>query len=212
MKNGGLLMGEVAKQVGVNRETIRYYERVGLLPPPRRTRSGYRLYSPEMVDRVRFIKTAQSLGLSLREIRELIALSHTGRSPCGRVRTLLREKLQAVERKIAELQAFRRELAAQIAALDRLPDQADSSPQVCSLIMTIARHRGPKPKKGGMTDAIDTTDRAAASSERSGRNRNALRVQGHGESDELSRSDRLSAHGKDHLSRRLPAAKLRKRS
>ncbi len=209
MKNGGLLMGEVAKQVGVHRETIRYYERVGLLPPPRRTRSGYRLYSPEVVDRVRFIRAAQSLGLSLREIRELIGLSCAGRSPCGRVRKLLREKLQALDRRIAELRAFRRELAAQIAHLDRLPDQADSSPQVCSLITTIARHHGPlQRKRGGMTDALDTMDRAAASSERSGRNQDTLRVQSRGEPDELSRSDRLSAHGKDHLSRRLPAEEI----
>jgi len=203
-----LFIGELAKAVGVRPQTIRYYEREGLLRQTARTRVGYRLYDEDAVARVRFIKAAQSLGLSLREIRELIALG-AERSPCGRVRKLLREKLQALDRRIAELRAFRRELAAQIAALDQLPDQADSSPYVCSLIMTIARHHGPpQRKKGGMTDAMDTTDRVAASFERSGRDRGALRVQGSGESDELSRSDRLSAHGKDHLSRRLPAEEI----
>jgi MerR family mercuric resistance operon transcriptional regulator len=134
MKETGLLMGAVAAQAGVHRETIRYYERVGLLPKPLRTRSGYRVYPPEAVARVRFIKRAQSLGFSLDEIREIINLSRAGRSPCSRVRRLLQQKLEDVDRRIAELSEFRQELADFLKELEPVPDQADSSAQVCALI------------------------------------------------------------------------------
>jgi MerR family mercuric resistance operon transcriptional regulator len=75
MSGTGLLIGDMAKQAGVNRETLRYYERVGLLSKPLRTRSGYRVYAPEAVVRVLFIKRAQALGFSLDEIRQIINLS-----------------------------------------------------------------------------------------------------------------------------------------
>lgn len=142
-------IGELARAVGVKPQTVRYYEREGLLGRAARTRSGYRLYDEAALLRLRFIRAAQTLGLSLAEIRELVMLSREGRSPCARVRALLREKLRALDRKIAELRAFRRELAALLAQLDAMPDQADSSPYVCSLIMTLARHRRPDHGKEG---------------------------------------------------------------
>ncbi len=134
-------IGELARAVGVNPQTVRYYERAGLLPRAARTPSGYRLYDEEAVARLRFIKAAQSLGLSLREIREIIALSRAGRSPCARVRALLHQKVRELDHKIAQLRAFRRELAARLTQLEHMPDDADSSPYVCSLIMAVARHR-----------------------------------------------------------------------
>ncbi|GBC76547.1 HTH-type transcriptional regulator ZntR [bacterium HR08] len=142
-------IGELARAVGVKPQTVRYYEREGLLGRAARTRSGYRLYDEEALLRLRFIRAAQALGLSLAEIRELVVLSREGRSPCARVRTLLREKLRALDQKIAELRAFRRELAARLAQLDAMPDQADSSPYVCSLIMTLARRHRPDHGKEG---------------------------------------------------------------
>jgi len=132
-------IGELARAVGVTPQTIRYYEREGLLERPPRTPSGYRLYGDDALGRLRFIRAAQGLGFSLGEIRELIALSRAGRSPCARVRELFRKKLQLLDQRITELRAFRRELAAAVRALEALPDQADSSEAVCPLIMTLAR-------------------------------------------------------------------------
>jgi len=143
------LIGELARAAGVTPQAIRYYERMGLLERPSRLPSGYRLYGADALGRLRFIRAAQSLGFSLREIQELIALSRAGRSPCARVRAVLREKLQVLDRRIAELRAFRRELAAAVRALEALPDQADSSPTVCSLIMTLARPRPSNHRREG---------------------------------------------------------------
>ncbi len=143
------LIGELARAAGVTPQTIRYYERMGLLERPSRTSSGYRLYGDDALGRLRFVRAAQSLGFSLREIRELIALSRAGRSPCARVRAVLREKFQGLNRRIAELRAFRRELAAAVRALETLPDQADSSSTVCSLILTLARPRSPNHREEG---------------------------------------------------------------
>lgn len=146
MNETGLLMGEVAKQAGVHRETIRYYERIGLLQKPQRRPSGYRVYSPEAVARVRFIKRAQDLGFSLDEIREIINLSRVGRSPCARVRRSLQQKLGDVDRRIAELSGFRQELADFLEQLKSVPDQADSSTQVCALIERSSIKIKMKPK------------------------------------------------------------------
>ncbi|RMG52273.1 MAG: heavy metal-responsive transcriptional regulator [Acidobacteria bacterium] len=149
MKDAGLLRGDVARRAGVHRETIRYYERIGLLPRPARTRSGYRLYPPEAVAHVQFIKRAQGLGFSLDEIREIIRLSRAGRSPCSRVRQLLGEKLKELDRRIAELTEFRQELAAFLEELESVPDQADSSAQVCTLIELSSIKIATKPKSSG---------------------------------------------------------------
>ena len=144
MKETGLLMGTVAAEAGVNRETIRYYERVNLLPKTLRTRSGYRVYPPDVVARVHFIKRAQALGFSLDEIR--INLSRVGRSPCSGVRRLLQQKLEDVDRRIAELSEFRQELADFLEELESVPDQADSSAQVCALIELSSIKVKMKPK------------------------------------------------------------------
>jgi len=146
MNETGLLIGEVAKQAGVHRETIRYYERVGLLQKPLRRRSGYRVYSPDAVARVHFIKRAQNLGFSLDEVREIINFSKAGRSPCSRVRRTLRQKLEDVNRRIAELSEFRQELADFLEELESVPDQADSSAHVCALIERSSIKVKMKPK------------------------------------------------------------------
>ena len=75
-------IGELANVVGLSPDTIRYYERVDLLPPPARTPSGYRIYSTQAVDRLRFIQGAQRLGLKLDDIRDLLSVRDTGACPC----------------------------------------------------------------------------------------------------------------------------------
>lgn len=110
-----LTIGTVAEQSGVSIETIRYYERRGLLPAPPRTASGYRQYTPDAVQRLRFIKRAQELGFSLEEIRELLDLRvhRTSTSACEAVERKTQAKIALVDRKIRQLERMK-------ASLDRL--------------------------------------------------------------------------------------------
>lgn len=104
---------EVAEQAGVNAQTLRYYERRGLLPDPGRTRSGYRRYSPDAVRVVRFIKRAQELGFTLDEIEVLLDLAKGGPDSCDAAQQLAAEKTTQLDGKIASLMAMR-------GSLDRL--------------------------------------------------------------------------------------------
>lgn len=100
-------IGELARQTGVSVKTIRFYEQVGVLPPPPRMENNYRLYSPDMVDRLRFITHARSLGLSLREIAAILALSDRGEPPCGEMLASLDRQIAAIDQRIADLQELR---------------------------------------------------------------------------------------------------------
>lgn len=100
-------IGELAAAEGLNPRTMRYYERIGLLPPPRRSPAGYRLYGAAEREQLRFIRKAQGVGFTLREIAAILALRRSGRAPCQHVVALLDEKLARVERQLralAELQ------------------------------------------------------------------------------------------------------------
>ncbi|MDQ3440871.1 MAG: MerR family DNA-binding protein [Planctomycetota bacterium] len=103
----GLRTSDVAKQAKVNLETIRFYERKGLLPKPPRTTCGYRTFSPDVVRRVRFIKRTQALGFSLKEIKELLALRLDPGTTCAHVRGRAEEKLLDIEQKIRDLQRMK---------------------------------------------------------------------------------------------------------
>lgn len=103
-------IGAVATEAGVPIKTIRYYEDLGLLPRPSRTASRYRVYPPEVVDRLQFIKKAQQLGLSLHDIKEILELADRGRCPCGHVQHLLQIRLQELNRKIADLHLITRRI------------------------------------------------------------------------------------------------------
>ena len=111
-----LTRGELARQGGVNIETIRYYERQGLLPKPSRSPSGYRLFSPEDVRRLRFIRRAQELGFSLKEIKELLALRIDPRGTSRDVRRRAEAKIADIEGKIESLRAMKKSLARLTAA------------------------------------------------------------------------------------------------
>jgi MerR family transcriptional regulator, copper efflux regulator len=100
--------GQLAEQAGVNLETLRYYEREGLLPAPTRDTNGYRQYTAEDVHRVRFIKKTQHLGFTLKEIRELLALRHD--ASAADIRQLTLTKLADIDHKLAELTRIRQAL------------------------------------------------------------------------------------------------------
>ena len=106
----GLTIGRLAREGQVNVETIRYYERRGLLPRPPRRSSGYRVFPPSAVRVLMFVKTAQALGFSLREIKELLSLRiQPGRS-CADVRARAEQKIAEIDQKIRTLQAMRKAL------------------------------------------------------------------------------------------------------
>ena len=106
--NDRLTIGELAKCGQVNLETIRYYERQGLLPKPPRSPSGYRLFPSESARRVRFIKRAQELGFSLKEIKELLALRAASGATSADVRKRAEAKIADIEGKIETLRAMKR--------------------------------------------------------------------------------------------------------
>ena len=107
---GRPFIGALARQAGVPIQTIRYYEQMGLLAKARRTDSGYRLYGPEASERLQFIKKAQSLGLRLEDVREVLDLTDRGRCPCGHVQGLLKARLQELREKIQDMRTLERRL------------------------------------------------------------------------------------------------------
>lgn len=105
-----LTIGKLAKKAKVNIETIRYYERRCLLPKPRRRESGYREYTDDMVMRIQFIKHAQNLGFSLKEIQELLSLRLDPRTPCAKVKNRTEMKIEDIGKKIKSLQKMKKAL------------------------------------------------------------------------------------------------------
>jgi Cu(I)-responsive transcriptional regulator len=112
-------IGRTAKAAGVNAQTLRYYERRGLIGRARRGRSGYREYADDAVAVVRFIKRAQALGFSLDEIESLIRLRGVRRGERHRVRAIAERKITEIEQKIAHLESMRRALAMLVDACHR---------------------------------------------------------------------------------------------
>ena len=116
MKN--LTIGKVASESGVGVETVRFYEREGLLTQPARRPSGYRQYEPEVVARLRFIKQAQRLGFTLREIKELLALKLDPDATRKQVKERAVAKIADIERRIEELKRMKKALAPLVLACD----------------------------------------------------------------------------------------------
>ena len=106
-----LQIGQVAQKTGLSVDAIRFYEKAGLLPRPARTSGGYRLYQQNEVTDLEFIQSAQQLGFSLKEIRELFSIQRHPDEVCAHVRDLIAQKLAVVREKIAELQRLETELA-----------------------------------------------------------------------------------------------------
>jgi MerR family copper efflux transcriptional regulator len=135
-----MTIGRLAKAAGVNIDTIRYYERNGLLPRAQRRESGYREYAAADVDRLSFIRRAKELGFSLDDIAELLALSTDRDNDMHGVKRKAEETLEEVERKVRELQRVRRGLKKLIAAC---PGHGELA--TCPIIAALA---GPRRSKG----------------------------------------------------------------
>lgn len=113
-----LTIGQLAKQTDMSLETIRFYEREGLIESPPRRPSGYRAYPPETVQRIRFIRTAKELGFSLKEIGELLALRVDPVESCTHVKTIAEDKITDIEQRIRRLQRMRKTLRKLVTACD----------------------------------------------------------------------------------------------
>ncbi len=116
-------IGEIAERVGTDAPTIRFYEAEGVLPKPARTEAGYRSYTESDVDRLRFVKQARALGLSLAEIREIGAAREAGAPPCNYVRSLLSRRITDTKQQISELKLLLSDLEALEAMSLSLPDR-----------------------------------------------------------------------------------------
>lgn len=127
-------IGSAAAASGCHIETIRYYERIGLLPPPVRTASGYRDFQPDEVDRLRFISRGRELGFSLDEIRSLLALADDPALSCNDVDRLARRHLADMEQRIRELRRIGRELRRTIA------NCVGGKRRQCAILGALAKH------------------------------------------------------------------------
>jgi DNA-binding transcriptional MerR regulator len=124
-----MTISKLASRSGVTSDTLRYYQRIGLLPPPERSRSGYRLFDEASVPRLEFIKTAQSLGLRLKDIGQLLEVMDNGLCPCGHTEQLLQARMAEVDEEIKRLTSLREAMAH---TLDDCPaDCADTSCWPC---------------------------------------------------------------------------------
>ena len=149
---GPLTVGQLAARAGVRTDTVRYYERAGLLPQPSRTDGDHRRYGPADVDRMLFIRGAQRLGLRLAEIRDLLVVRETGVCPCGPAEALLREHVAEIDREVARLAALRAELSGMIAGL---ADSSGSCPDpVPGTWRAADRHDTGSDRKGGDRDVL----------------------------------------------------------
>ena len=124
-------IGELAAELGLNPKTIRYYEQIGLLPVQVRTSSGYRVYGPADQDRLRFIGKAKAIGLSLKEIGEILELRVAGERPCEHVVQLLDRKLVEVEAEVRALTDFKQDL---VAMREEAVDTSTAEACVCGII------------------------------------------------------------------------------
>src|SRR5262245_728246 len=126
-----LRIGEVDRRSGVGIETLIFYERSELLDRPARTESGYRLYREDVLERLDFIKRAQTLGFTLDEIKRVIAEKRAGQTPCAEVREIVRRRLQELDERMAQMRRYRREVAAALAEWDKI---GESVGHICGLI------------------------------------------------------------------------------
>ena len=134
-------IGVVATRAGVSVKTIRYYEEIGVLGEPRRLASGYRDYDLDTVERLGFIRASQASGLTLGEIRSIIAYRDRGESPCAHVVELLRRRSAEIDQNIAELQRARSVIEGLVRRSRRLRPENCSPSSVCHLIAKVPARR-----------------------------------------------------------------------
>ncbi len=126
------LIGSIASESGIPIKTIRYYDELGLLKTNGRTEGGYRLFDSDVFVRLKFIKRAQNLGLSLSEIKEFLQVHDRGNLPCDQIKVKLEEKLTALEEQIQQLQILKQELKGLLSGWSKIPEQPEET--ICPII------------------------------------------------------------------------------
>jgi MerR family Zn(II)-responsive transcriptional regulator of zntA len=124
-------IGELAEELRINPKTIRYYERIGLLPDPERSSAGYRLYWDEDRARLEFIRKAKCMGLTLEEVGEILTLRNSGQQPCRHVLQLVEEKIETIDEQLRSLTDLRGEL---VSLRSEAVGAMERQGSVCSLI------------------------------------------------------------------------------
>jgi DNA-binding transcriptional MerR regulator len=141
MARDGLLIGEVAAKSGLSRKALRLYEKSGILPPARRTASGYRVYGPDTLALLGFVAQARRLGFRLDEIERIVTLKRSGRTPCKHVLDLVHMKLENIERALTNLAEVRGQLRG---LLGSWQSRRHRSAAVCPCIEHLALIKGGK--------------------------------------------------------------------
>jgi MerR family mercuric resistance operon transcriptional regulator len=126
-----LKIGDVSKQSGIGIETLRFYEKSGLLEKPSRTLGGYRVYDTGVLERLAFIRQSRALGFSLDEIKRIIDDARGGQSPCEEVREIVRHRLEELDERMREMRRYRKELSETLAEWDR---KGQAPGHICGLI------------------------------------------------------------------------------
>lgn len=134
-----MLIGDVAARAGVSIKTLRYYESVGVIDKAARTPGGYRDYDDDVLERLRFVRSAQAVGLTLGEIREVVAFRERGESPCAHVLELLDTRAAEVDQRIRELRTLRRDLATLAHRAKALDPAECPSNVVCHIVTSPHR-------------------------------------------------------------------------
>lgn len=126
------LIGAVSKKSGLPIKTIRYYDEIGLLKTTGRTEGGYRVFADDALTRLGFIRRAQSLGLTLTEIKEFLDVYDQGDLPCSHIQLKLEDKLAEIEKQIQQLQILKQELSGLISGWNPVPARAEET--ICPII------------------------------------------------------------------------------
>lgn len=128
-------ISELAKRSGLSEKTIRYYESIGVLPPPQRGSNGYREFDEQNLERARFVAGARSLGFSLDDITEILAMQHRGEAPCRTVSDLIEQKANQIAERIRLLQQMEKELRQLYALASNFPiEDIDGKDCICHLV------------------------------------------------------------------------------
>lgn len=147
-----LHVSELARLADVTPATVRYYSRIGLLSPSREPENGYRCFSPADRRRVAFIRRAQSLGLTIGDIKILLESVDQGDTPCHRVRTLVEERLQAVQNQVAKLKATEHRITHALTTWDGMDEQTPTKGELCPLIDRV--NLSMPPLAGSHSDSV----------------------------------------------------------
>jgi DNA-binding transcriptional MerR regulator len=142
VESRALRIGEVARRTGISPDTLRHYERHGLIPKPKRTSAGYRMFAPEVIERVRLIRSALSVGFTIRELSRIFRIRDRGGVPCADVRSLAALKLDQLEKRIGEMQELRLKLRGLIKMWDGMLSNVPSGQQARLLDALVSKNKG----------------------------------------------------------------------